>query len=469
MKLTERLTPDKLRKVQRGVGYGAFAALVFIVALYVSFPYGRAKELVAAVASQQGFEVEIDSAGPALGFGIAFKDIHVRSKAKPGSKPIRFTIDSATVRLSPLSLLTSGSSSDVTVAAFGGEIEIEQESAGTKKGPFTTEIRASGIDMSEVPGVKETINLPLSGTFELSLDLHSTTGKYADANGSISFKCAACVLGDGKTPLKVEGNAFLGGGLTLPKIRVGDLAGQIEVEKGSAKLKGVQSKSPDGEIIVEGEILLRDPLPSSVINAYLRFKFSEPLLKSADKLQTILQMAGGLGRRPDGFYGVRLGGRLGSMSPPVFAMSSPLIGTGSTPAGRPGIRPSGSPFPGRPNLPSSNPGAQGQGMGEFPASPPPPPPPATPPPPPPPPPPQMEALPPPPPPPPPAPPLTVPDGPPLRGAPPGAPGASGLLDDARRAGRAGAAPAPVAPVAAPDAAMAVPAPTPPSQIQEVVE
>ena len=41
----------------------------------------------------------------------------------------------------------------------------------------------------------------------------------------------------------------------------------------------------------------------------------------------MLQMAGSAGKRPDGFYGVRLSGRLGSMSPPVFTPTSPTGGT----------------------------------------------------------------------------------------------------------------------------------------------
>ena len=88
--------------------------------------------------------------------------------------------------------------------------------------------------------------------------------------------------------------------------------------KSTAELQGVEAKSPDGDLALDGEIQLHDPLPTSTLALYLRFRLSEPFLKSADKLQLMLQMAGSAGKRPDGFYGVRLSGRLGSMSPPVF-------------------------------------------------------------------------------------------------------------------------------------------------------
>ena len=135
--------------------------------------------------------------------------------------------------------------------------------------------------MAEIPGVKETINMPLTGKLKLELELASETGRYADANGFMTITCAECVAGDGKTPLKVAGNAFLSGGLTLPRTRIGDLGGRVAVEKGTAKLQGVESKSPDGEVALEGEIILHDPLSSSTVNLYLRFKLSDAFLQKA--------------------------------------------------------------------------------------------------------------------------------------------------------------------------------------------
>ena len=51
----------------------------------------------------------------------------------------------------------------------------------------------------------------------------------------------------------------------------------------------------------------------------------------------MLQMAGSAGKRPDGFYGVRLSGRLGAMSPPVFTPISPSGINGPGPGIRAGV------------------------------------------------------------------------------------------------------------------------------------
>jgi type II secretion system protein N len=443
------ITPERLRTVRRALLQSGFGLLVFSIALYLCFPYDRAKDLAIAWAATQGFDVTIGSAGPGLGFAVNFKDIRVRTRPVGAGKPVRFTLDSARVGMSPFAMLGKRSSLGVTAVGFGGELAIAVESQ--KKGPFHIDLRAQGINLAEIPGVRESINLPITGTLEATIELASKTGHYADSDGALSFKCAACVLGDGKTPLKVEGNPLLAGGLTLPRVRLGDLVGRVAVSKGDAKLQGVEAKSPDGDLALEGDIQLHDPLPSSIMQLYLRFRLSDALLKSADKLQLMLQMAGSSGRRPDGSYGVRLSGRLGSMNPPVFSPVSPSGNAGAVPGIRAGLRgPAGGPAAfGRgeqqprslPSLPSPSPSSLPPTLNATVETPPPAPPPPLPPPPPA----VIETPPPAPPPPgpevqppapasPPAPP-PPPSSPPMRGAPPGA-----APDDSP-----GGAPAPPAP------------------------
>jgi len=162
--------------------------------------------------------------------------------------------------------------------------------------------------------------------------LESATGKMGGAHGDIAFKCAACTVGDGKTAAKLGSNPFLAGGLTLPRVRLGDVAGRVVVEKGVARAQGIAIKSPDAEVSLDGEVVLRDPLAQSSITAYLRFKLGEPLLRAAPSIGSILQMAGTPGLRSDGFYGVRITGTLAS---PVAALSTtspvPASSGGATP------------------------------------------------------------------------------------------------------------------------------------------
>ncbi len=385
------ITSDKLRRLRRSVLYALFGLAVFIGALYMSFPSERAKQVAIRVAAAKDLDVEIGSAAPAFGLGVVFHDIHVRTRPATG-KPTRFTIESARVALSPWSLLSSTKSFTVSVDAFGGHIEMAQTGVPSgKKGPFELEVKARGVKMSELPGVRETLNIPLSGTAKLDLKIASASGKLAEAEGEATFSCDGCVVGDGKTPLKIAGNPFLAGGLTLPRLRLGDFGGHVSIQKGVAKLQEIGGRSPDGEVALEGEIALHDPLPLSTLNAYLRFKLSDAFLKQAGAVQTILQMAGAAGRRPDGFYGMRLSGRLGQLNPPVLSPVSPVMAPPPRPGTHSSIVPRPPPLrppPVRPAPPPALPpappaAAVAAAAPAPPPEPPPPPPPPSPPPPPP--------------------------------------------------------------------------------------
>src|ERR1022692_1724248 len=100
------MTTDRARRLRRIALFGGFGLVVFVVALYFSFPYQRAKEMAIRMAADKDLDIEIGSVGPSFGLGVTFRDIRVRTRP-PSGKPTRFTIESARVSLSPFSLISS--------------------------------------------------------------------------------------------------------------------------------------------------------------------------------------------------------------------------------------------------------------------------------------------------------------------------------------------------------------------------
>jgi type II secretion system protein N len=342
---------ERLRTVRRIAIYAVVGIAVYVAALMFCFPYDRVKEMAIAMAAQAGVELEIATAGPAFPLGVSFEDIRVRPRpAVPLSKPIQIHLDSARVPFLPI-VLSGGNGFEVVVRALGGRIAIAASSR--KGGPMHNDIRVDDLNLAQVPGVRELWNLPLTGTLNVGVRLDSKTGRFADANGEIEFKCATCTLGDGKAAVKFGGaNPFLAAGLTLPRVRLGDFGGRVAIEKGVARAQGVAVKSADAELTLDGEVVLRDPLAYSAVNAYVRFKLGDALLKNASAIASVLQMAGAPGLRPDGFYGLRLSGLFSAMSA-VLTPTSPL-GGGSGGPGRLGARspvvPTASPPSGQPEV-----------------------------------------------------------------------------------------------------------------------
>jgi type II secretion system protein N len=236
-------------------------------------------------------------------------------------------VDSARASASPLAIF-GHRSFRVTAEAMSGEIDLRW--TGSKKN-VSTRLDAREIAMADVPGIKEAINLPLAGTLDLTFELDQPEAKFAQAHGSARWLCSGCAIGDGKAKLKITGDPLLGEGLTLPRIRLGDFAGTIEIEKGAGRLQAVRARSPDVEITIEGQITFADPQVVSNVDLYVRFKPSEPFVKSAGSLGVLLQVADA-GKAADGFYGFRLSGPPGRLGSPRWLKSSPFASAPAAPA-----------------------------------------------------------------------------------------------------------------------------------------
>ena len=373
---------ERLRKYWRPVATAGFGLFVFFLVLVLTLPYGRLKDYLVAMAGQQGYDVEIKSQGPALGLGLRLKDITVATRPAAGGKPTRIAIPLAKVRWSLLGALAGHKTYQVSANVFGGDVDIESTHSKTESG---LHVSATSIDLSELPWVKAAINLPLFGTLEMKFD-EKTTGLHNSAMvGALTWTCSACALGDGKAKLIIRDNPLLAEGLGLPKIRLGDFVGRVAIDKGVGRLQGVQSKSPDGELFVEGEIKLNDSLASSSLDLYVRFKLSDALLKSSEKLRTIMEIAAAGGKRPDGLYGFRISGPINHLGAPVWTKTSPFGAPASGPkpiaakaaAALPPPPPPPAPAPGAAPTPTPAPPAPPPAAAEpsAPAPPPPPPPP----------------------------------------------------------------------------------------------
>ena len=342
---------EKLRRLGKVGLIVGFGLSIFAIVFYVSLPYGRFKDFLASQVSTFGYDMEAKHAGPSLGLGMTLKEVTLVSPASGTGKPTRILIDKATLSLSLMSYVFGTKSYSVSAAVFGGDIDVH---AKIGKNDTAVQTRASEIDLAELPWVKNAINLPLSGKMDLRLDLGLAKQRPSEAKGTLTWTCTACAVGDGKAKLIIASNPLLAEGLGLPKIRLGDFAGKVAIDKGVGRLQNVQLKSQDLEVSVEGEIHLSQPLATSHVDLYVRFKLSDSLLRSSEKLRTIMDFTAQMGKRPDGFLGFRATGTFQNMSSVQWLKTSPFV---STPAP---VKPA-PPVRGAPIAPRGDPSHRGVG------------------------------------------------------------------------------------------------------------
>ena len=286
------MTPDRLRRLRRvGLFRAAFGLLVFVVALYLVVPVRpRQGGRRSACGEQEPRRRRRDWLGRAGVRAGGHVPRHPRAHAGPPTgkadalhdrvgEVLAVAVRGALVVVSVLALAAE---------ALGGKIELDQSGRAGQEGrrSHIERQRARHRHARELPGVKETINLPLTGTLRAGRRTsRRRPGRYADANGSITLHVHGLRRWATARPRsRSRATPFLSGGLTLPRMRLGDLGGHVAIEKGTAKLQGVESKSPDGEVALEGEIDAARSAAVVDLNLYLRFKLSDAFLEKASAL-----------------------------------------------------------------------------------------------------------------------------------------------------------------------------------------
>ena len=334
-----------MRRLVKWIGYPLFAFLVFFVALYMSLPYDKVKRRIEQqLSTNPALDVTIGELGPAPLLGLKAKHvvIRIKRKNKPGAPPsatvaaksepeapgkaskkggkkkgkkdgpLTVVLEQVTVKTGLLALIRRRVDVSFSVNGLDGTLEGSYQAQKKKGWSFKGTLKR--LNLGDLPLLADVVGLPIDGHFSAEVDLTVPKKSITSANGSLSIECDACSVGDGKKKLKIPGNMMLKAGVTVPKVRLGKLIGQISVDKGTAKLKNLSAKSPDMELLVEGSAALRQPVAYSNIQAYLKFKIMPEFKKKNPVLDLV---EGGLqnAKRADGFYGLRILGTLKNPKP----------------------------------------------------------------------------------------------------------------------------------------------------------
>jgi type II secretion system protein N len=310
---------ERTRRLIRWIGYPSFSVFILLTFLYLSLPYDKLKARIEDQVSASGdIELEIGSLGPRPLLGLSASGVVIKMKQKDfdpqakKKKDTRILLDEAVVKFGLIALIAGGVDVSFDVTGLGGEVEGTFSADKKKSWSFKGEV--SKINLARLPILTDTVGLPFAGLLSSKIDLSVLQDRWSDSAGLIEIDCEGGAIGDGKAKLKIPGNAFLAAGLTLPKVRLGRIGGQIKVEKGTASFQNVTAQSPDIEIAVEGSITLRSPLAYSLAQLYIRFKIS-PDLKKRDPVFELLEGNLNSARRSDGFYGIQLVGPLKTIRP----------------------------------------------------------------------------------------------------------------------------------------------------------
>jgi len=326
----------RTRKILIGVGYGAFYWLMVAVFFFLTFPYDRLRDRLvhdfnARQTEADAMHLEVDSVSSYWLSGVEAEGMRLISPPPPGAtgkaaKPKITSIEQAHARLSILSLLVGKRVVNFGAKAFGGSLDGSITDSDAER---VLELAMDGLDLGQTPVLAGLLGLPVAGKLSGTANLITPEARLSKAEGKISFKLAGLSVGDGKAKIRDI--------MALPKLDAGELGLEAEVKSGQVTVTELAAHGPDLQLNAQGTIRLRDQPGQSLLSMAAEFKFTDHYMNKDDMTKALFGPSGLFdldpknrrAKRPDGFYGWRVGGTLNT---PTFMPNSTALPAPKRPA-----------------------------------------------------------------------------------------------------------------------------------------
>ena len=298
-----------VRRVLTWFAWPLLYVVLFIAFAYITFPYERLRQrIVAGYNAAQGAKpkpsrMQIGDASWSFRFpGVVLTDVELigpkpetAASSAPAQKdeegnpiPVKKAarqhtqIDEVYVGVSPFAMLFGAKSATFSGEGLGGEFSGSFRDDGRVR---HIEADLEGIDPSQIPGIIETLQLPLNGALSGEVDLTIPEGKLALAEGSIHLVIDDAEVGDGVTKVR--------GLFALPTINAGTVSIDVTAQQGRVKLEKLEADGDDLKAFAEGKLRLRDPVDASLIEGItLNFGFSDGYRDKNDTTRSLLGKPG---------------------------------------------------------------------------------------------------------------------------------------------------------------------------------
>ena len=297
-------------------GYVALALITFVLALHLTFPYGRVKDKIVEAMSAK-YDVTIGGVERSFVPGrFALTAVTLRSRPSVANEPVttmyfkRVEVD---IAFAPLLSKKVEIGLDVATAqgSMAGVVRLSSQAT-------FVDFTLKKVPLATIPGIGDAVGLPLGGNADGRLTLDLPTGDWSKAKGKLDLTCTiGCTVGDGVTKIfpkarRESDQAFVKDGTVVPEIKITRFALGIDIAKGEAKSRKFDLVSPDGEAQLDFNIKLAKRIGDSTINGCISYKCSDELKSRAPKFAGTCDF-GSPAVDERGFHDIKLSGKLTSM------------------------------------------------------------------------------------------------------------------------------------------------------------
>lgn len=303
---------DRTKKI---LLYGVAAPLFFLFSVvfgaYLTFPYDHVRDFIVQEAERDGStQLQIESLEPSWFTGVELEGVTISNVPEGDEDPAELVIPRAEARVSLLALMGG-----TTEVSFDSELD----GGGSITGVYAMDEEATHIeahiervDLSRIGPLSTAIGLPIQGMAQGDVDL--TIGAEAvNTEGTASVTIRNLSIGDGQTPLEIEG---LGAGLTLERLNLGTLVFRMDTERGTSTIEELHADGEHAELWGTGSLRLSQQLERSSMDMLFRMNFKDAYRTSSPRMEGLFALLEGNpqvrpARTPQGMFQWRVSGSFG--------------------------------------------------------------------------------------------------------------------------------------------------------------
>lgn len=302
------------RRLRGAAGWVFLAVFVFLTFVWLSLPTRAIAWRMGQQARQAGYVIDIeDMSLRPWGSATLYNVTWTYSPSHPGQVPHSMVLEAVDVDFAVLKYLLFGTV-DVTLDTVVDDAPIHAEYLRSSS-ESTIKIEIAELPLMDVPKLQQALGAPLRGLFAVDVDLTLPENLFEKAEGHIAIECSGCSLGDGESLLFIPGSSGITAqGITIPEIDLGTLSGKLVVKEGKATAENFNTKSDDIELMVTGEMALKDPFSKSDFAFDMKLLVTPALQEKSETLRFAVQTAGPSSKMdaPDeGWLGFKLRGSVG--------------------------------------------------------------------------------------------------------------------------------------------------------------
>lgn len=274
--------------------YGLIFALIYVICIYLTFPWNSVKEQILQQARKQtGKNIDAESLEPSWLTGFVVRNVSISM----GEDKPPLTFDWVSIRARLIDFVFGGTGGTVTLPLGRGEARVQVSDQNKK---ITSSATVDDVELAMVPAIQAGTGMLVSGIANLNADVELHLNEVNKSAGLIELTIDELELLKGS---KV-GKFPLPFGLTL-----GNIDWTVPIEAGKVLFRHQKVEGSDVEVDIDGDITLSQQLDRSRLNLIVKFRPTSALLQREKTLSLLLNNIQRYKGR-DGFYTYRISGTI---------------------------------------------------------------------------------------------------------------------------------------------------------------